>query len=82
MCVQINVSKQSDISVPCPPLNNPNYGVIDCSLGDDGVPSYQDTCNVTCNTGYELHTGNTIWYCHSNGSWSNSDVANVCRRGK
>ena len=52
--------------------------MINCSLGDDGVPSYEDTCSFTCNTGYEL-TGSDIRTCQSNGSWSGSDV--VCRRG-
>ena len=59
-------------------LNVPNNGVINCSLGDDGVPSYEDTCSFTCNTGYEL-TSSEIRTCQSNGSWSDSD--DVCRRG-
>ena len=52
--------------------------MINCSLGDDGVPSYEDTCNLTCNTGYEL-TGSDTRTCQSDGSWSGSD--DVCRRG-
>ena len=52
--------------------------MINCSLGDDGVPSYEDTCNFTCNTGYEL-TGSDTRTCQSNGNWSGSD--DVCRRG-
>ena len=63
----------------CPLPANPNNGVINCSLGDDGVPSYEDTCSFTCNTGYEL-TGSDTRTCQSDGSWSGgSDV--VCRRG-
>ena len=50
-----------------------------CSLGDDGVPSYEDTCSFTCNTGYEL-TGSDTRTCQSDGSWSGSDQ--VCRRGE
>ena len=46
-----------------------------CSLEDDGVPSYEDTCSFTCNTGYEL-TGSDTRTCQSNGSWSGNDV--VC----
>ena len=38
-----------------------------------------DTCNFTCNTGYEL-TGSDTRTCQSDGSWSGSD--DVCRRGK
>ena len=53
--------------------------MIICSLGDDGVPSYEDTCSFICNTGYEL-TGSDARTCQSNGSWSGSD--DVCRRGK
>ena len=37
-------------------------GIINCSLGDDGVLSYEDTCSFTCNTGYEL-TGSDIRTC-------------------
>ena len=53
--------------------------MINCSLGDDRVPSYEDTCSFTCNTGYEL-TGSDTRTCQSNGNWSGSD--DVCRRGK
>ena len=65
--------------VNCTSLNNPDNGVMNCSLGDDRVPSYEDTCSFTCNTGYEL-TGSDTRTCQSNGSWSGSDV--VCRRGR
>ena len=53
-------------------------GVINCSLGDDRVPSYEDTCSFTCNTGYEL-TGSDNRTCQSDGSWSGDDAE--CRRG-
>ena len=43
-------------------------------MGDDGVPSYEDTCSFTCNTGYEL-TGSTERRCQSDGSWSGSPVS-------
>ena len=67
------------ILVSCSQLNNPNNGTINCSLGDDGIPSYEDTCSFTCNTGYELTNSDTRT-CQSDGSWSGSDA--VCRRGK
>ena len=56
----------------------PNNGMINCSLGDDGVPSYEDMCGFTCNTGYELISSDTRT-CQRNGNWSGSKV--VCRRG-
>ena len=62
----------------CSSLTNPDNGTINCSLGDDGVPSYEDTCNFTCNTGYEL-TGNDTRTCQSDGSWSGSNI--TCNRG-
>ena len=64
--------------VSCSSLNDPNNGVIDCSLGVDEVPSYEDTCSFTCNTGYEL-TGSDTRTCQSDGSWSGNDV--MCSRG-
>ena len=66
------------ILVPCSPLSDPRNGSVNCSLGDDGVPSYEDTCSFTCNTGYEL-TGSDTRTCQSDGSWSGTD--DVCRRG-
>ena len=64
--------------VNCLMLNSPTNGMISCSLGDDGVPSYEDTCSFTCNTGYEL-TGSDTRTCQSNGNWSGTDI--LCRRG-
>ena len=60
--------------VPCSSLTDPNYGMINCSRGDDGVLSYDDTCSFTCNTGYEL-TGSLERTCQSNGSWSGSPIS-------
>ena len=53
-------------------LTDPKNGVIRCSLGDVSITSYEDTCNFTCNTGYEL-TGSGSRTCQSNGSWSGSN---------
>ena len=64
--------------VLCPLLNDVTNGMINCSLGDDEVPSYEDTCSYTCNTGHELSASNTRT-CQSNGSWSGSYT--VCRKG-
>jgi len=84
MCVEevryntLILSGIGNFSVSCPSLTDPSNGIINCSLGDDGVPSYEDTCNFTCNTGYEL-TSNDTRTCLSDGNWSGSD--DVCSRG-
>ena len=65
--------------VQCSRLSAPASGIIFCSLRNDPLLSYEDTCSFTCNTGYEL-TGSDNRTCQSNGSWSGSDV--VCRRGE
>jgi len=64
--------------VSCPSLTDPNNGLITCSLGGDGVPSYEDTCSFTCNTGYDL-TGSDTRTCQINGSWSGPEI--MCGRG-
>ena len=70
---------QNFVLVSCSSLNDPYNGVINCSLEDDGVPSYEDTCSFTCNTSYEL-TGSDTRTCQSDGSWSGTKA--VCSRGK
>ena len=59
--------------VSCSSLSGPSNGMMNCSLGDDGVPTYEDTCSFTCNTGYEL-TGSDTRTCQDDGSWSGSDT--------
>ena len=53
--------------------------MISCSLGDDEVPSYEDTCSFTCNDGHEL-TGSENRTCESDGSWSGNRT--MCSRGE
>ena len=66
--------------VTCPPLSEFNGRSVTCSLGEDGVPSFEDTCSIiNCAVGYEL-IGNDTQTCQSNGSWSGID--SVCRRSK
>ena len=50
------------LTVQCSVLNNANNGIIKCVLGDDQAPSYEDTYNFTCNTGYELIGSDTTSY--------------------
>ena len=66
------------VSVSCSMLTDPNNGTISCSLGDDGVPLYEDTCSFTCNTGYEL-TGSDTRTCQSDGNWSGTGA--TCTNG-
>ena len=73
------ISIHEIVTDSCPLLIDPDNGILNCSLGDDGVPSYEDTCSFTCNTGYEL-TGSDTRTCQSDGSWS--DIEAMCRRGK
>ena len=63
----------------CLSLVNPSNGMISCSLGGDGVPSFEDTCSFTCDTGYEL-TGSDTRTCQSDGSWSGSTA--MCSRSE
>ena len=56
-----SITSNNCLIVSCSSLTDPNNGVISCSLGDDGVPSYEDYCKFKCNTGYEL-TGRVDFY--------------------
>ena len=60
---------------------NPMNGMVNCSLGDDGVLSYEDICtaSVTCDTGYML-TGDAMRTCQSNGMFNGTEL--MCIRGK
>ena len=63
----------------CHLLYNPHRGVMNCLLGDDELPSYEDVCTFSCNTGYEL-SGSDTRTCQSNGSWSG--IVTKCKRGE
>jgi len=66
-------------TVPCPPLTDPENGVMTCLLGDDEVPSYGDICNFTCNTFFN-QTGSRTRTCQSNESWSGTET--MCSRSE
>jgi len=53
-------------------------GKVNCSLGDDGIYSFEDTCDVLCNLGFTL-SGSGTKMCLSDASWSNVDA--ICERG-
>ena len=69
--------KNSITDIRCGNSSTDN-GNVSCSSGKVGVGYTGDTCNVTCNTGYEL-TGSDTRTCQSNWSWSGIDV--MCTRG-
>ena len=67
--------------VPCQPKPVVSNGAVTCSSGDDGISYYEDSCKVTCNTGYTLaDSASATRRCLSNGSWSNMNSG--CVRGK
>ena len=75
------ISNISTVDIRCNNVSTPTNGEItSCSSGRVGVGYEGDTCSFTCNTGYEL-TGSDTRTCQSDGSWSGSDIDDVCRRG-
>ena len=58
---------------------NPKNGMINCSLEDDGVLSYEDTCTTVCNTGYEIRGDDDMWICQSDGIINGTNA--TCSRG-
>jgi len=65
--------------VTCPSLTDLNNGAITCSLGDDGIPSYEDICSFACDIGYELTGSGDTRTCQNDGNWSGSEI--LCRKG-
>ena len=47
------------LSVVCETLTAPDNGDIDCSLGNDGLPTNRDTCSFTCDDGFMLNGSET-----------------------
>ena len=66
-------------SALCTILFNPVNGIINCSLGDDGVLSYEDTCTTLCNTGYEIQAGDAMRTCQSDMTFNGTNA--TCGRG-
>ena len=60
----------------CPTLMAPENGMIDCSLGDDGVPTNRDTCTFTCDNGFTLR-GSATRQCqidHRTMDWNGDEA--------
>ena len=66
-------------AVTCQMPPNPMNGMINCSLGDDGVLSYEDICDTFCNTGYEIQAGDDMITCESDGIFNGTSA--TCGRG-
>jgi len=47
-------------------------GTLECLLGDD-IPDPGESCNVTCDDGYEL-TGNATRTCQDDGTWDGEEI--------
>ena len=60
-------------------LPDPVYGMITCSLGDDGAATNGDTCNYACNDGNVRLSGDVMRIC-SDMMWSGNET--VCVPGK
>jgi len=58
-------------SPECEELDAPQFGSINCSLGDDGVPTPGDTCSFSCDDGYNIGT-TTMTTCNDKGNWAPS----------
>jgi len=84
MCVEeVNIISMSlyhsSSTVSCPKLPMiTNGGFLCISSGMTSTYSFNSTCNLSCDPGYE-QIGNEIWICQSDGNW-NSSVA-MCQRG-
>ena len=69
------------LEIQCDDLSVPSNGaIISCSSGSTGVGYEGDTCNFTCNTGYEL-IGIDNRTCQSDGTWSGNETR-CSKRGK
>jgi len=58
-------------STGCETLKAPQFGTIDCSLGDDGVPVPGDNCSFSCDDGFTIGDTTDVT-CNDNGNWSPS----------
>ena len=64
----------------CQELDDPNNGMISCSLGADGVPTPGDTCLYVCDDDFVVTGGDIVRECQDDGSWTGS--APTCETSK
>ena len=62
----------------CPALRDPDNGLVTCRVGHDGLPSFQETCDVTCDKGFAVN-GSKTRKCMGNKTWSGDGR---CNRGR
>ena len=78
LVLSIFISCSCCYSVNCPILDDPSNGTVSCLLSNNVIPSYEDTCNYTCDDGFKLF-GSEQSICSADGTWSGGDV--VCDTG-
>jgi len=64
----------------CPVLDDPDNGVVECSLEDGDVPTEGSTCIYVCDGGFDPSDDEIVRECQSDGNWSGSDI--TCDRGR
>lgn len=60
--------------VPCINLSDPDNGIMSCLQRFTECFSAGDTCTASCNTGYEVQSGDVMRTCGSDGMWSGNDA--------
>ena len=62
--------------IACQPLTAPDNGDIDCSLGDDNVPTNRDSCTFTCDDGFRLRgsTGRNCRIRRGRAQWTGDET--------
>ena len=67
--------------IVCETLTAPDNGDINCSLGEDGLPTNRDTCTFTCDDGFVL-SGSETRRCRirrGQASWTGDEA--MCVQG-
>jgi hypothetical protein len=57
--------------VKCPPIKNSEVEIYNVTCTTD-TKVYNDTCEVSCELGYNLTSSDGVHKCTENGTWSNN----------
>ena len=68
------------LSIACEELDAPEFGSIDCSLGEGGVPLPGSTCDYSCDDGYNIGETTSVT-CGDDGVWRPGRAVE-CVKGK